>query len=163
MTSSNAKRGTGTASALRRAAWGLALGFFLVLILAPFAVMVLTAAKPLGEVATHPLLPATWQPQNLITVWSSDGGALRTFFRNSLVLAFGSTALTLALALPAAYALARMPVPGAKLFRHALLATQMFAPIVVVGMMPADAIGMLRICAIRDTTRPLPEPSSSRW
>lgn len=111
---------------------GAALAFFLLLILAPFAVMLLTAVKPLGEVATHPLLPATWRPGNLLSVWTADGGALMTFYRNSLVLAFGSTLLTLALALPAAYALARLPVPGARYFRQALLATQMFAPIVVV-------------------------------
>jgi multiple sugar transport system permease protein len=124
------QRGAGRIA--EKAVWGAGLAFFLLIILAPFAVMLLTTMKPLGEVAAHPLLPATWQPQNLLAVWSSDGGALQTFFRNSLVLAFGSTLLTLALALPAAYALARLPVPGAKVFRQALLATQMFAPIVVV-------------------------------
>jgi len=130
---------------------GLALAFFLLLVLAPFAVMLLTAVKPLGEVATRPLLPATWQPRNLLDVWTADGGALAVFFRNSLVLAGGSTALTLALALPAAYALARLPVPGKRLFRQALLATQMFAPIVVVvslyrlaaNMGQTDSLGAL--------------------
>lgn len=130
---------------------GLALAVFLAIIVAPFAVMFLTAVKPLSEVATHPLLPATWQPGNLLSVWSADGGALATFFRNSLILAVGSTLLTLALALPAAYALARLPVPGAKYFRQALLATQMFAPIVVVvslyrlaaNMGQTDSLGAL--------------------
>jgi multiple sugar transport system permease protein len=143
-------RGRGSARGLGLAR-GLALAFFLLLILAPFAVMLLTAVKPLGEVATHPLLPATWQPENLLGVWSSDGGALARFFRNSLVLAFGSTLLTLAFALPAAYALARLPVPGKRVFRQALLATQMFAPIVVVvslyrlaaNMGQTDSLGAL--------------------
>ncbi|HEY3412008.1 MAG TPA: carbohydrate ABC transporter permease [Armatimonadota bacterium] len=107
----------------------LALAAYLALALAPFLVMLLTALKPDGEVATHPLLPNHWMWSNLISAWN---GPLSGYFRNSLILATESTLLNLSLALPAAYALARLPVPGARLWRHALLATQMFSPIVVV-------------------------------
>jgi len=102
---------------------------YLALALAPFVVMLLTALKPDGEVSTHPLLPAHWMWNNLASAWS---GPLAGYFRNSILLALGSTVLNLCLALPAAYALARLAVPGARLWRHALLATQMFSPIVVV-------------------------------
>ena len=105
------------------------LAVLLLLALAPFAVMLLTALKPDGEIATHPLLPAHWAPDNLVLAWHSN---LAIYFRNSLLLAAGSTALNLALAMPAAYALARLPVPGAHLWRHGLLATQMFSPVIVV-------------------------------
>lgn len=111
--------------AIRRSA----LWAYLTLALAPFLVMLLTALKPDGEVATHPLLPNHWMWSNLIAAWN---GPLAGYFRNSLLLALGSTALNLSLALPAAYALARLPVPGARVWRHGLLATQMFSPIVVV-------------------------------
>ncbi|HEY3269072.1 MAG TPA: carbohydrate ABC transporter permease [Armatimonadota bacterium] len=116
-------------SSLPGIARGLALAVALLFMLAPFAVMLLTAVKPEGEVATRPLLPDHWAFGNLFSAW---GSALPVYFRNSAILAVGATLLNLALALPAAYALARMRVPGAKLWRHALLATQMFSPIVVV-------------------------------
>jgi len=105
------------------------LGLLLALALAPFAVMLLTALKPEGGYVTHPLLPETWAPENLLLAWR---GNLVIYFRNSLIVAGGATALNLAFALPAAYALARLPVPGARIWRHGLLATQMFSPIVVV-------------------------------
>ncbi|MDF2439232.1 MAG: multiple sugar transport system permease protein [Abditibacteriota bacterium] len=96
---------------------------------APFIVMCLTALKPSIEIATHPLLPATWVWDNLLAPWRDK---LPLFFRNSLLLATGTTLLNLLLALPAAYALARLPTPGKKLWRQALIATQMFSPVVVV-------------------------------
>lgn len=107
----------------------VALAALLGLTLTPFAVMLLTALKPEGDYVSYPLLPARWAPANLARVWD---GNLAVYYRNSIVVATGATLLNLALALPAAYALARLPVPGRRLWRHALLATQMFSPIVVV-------------------------------
>ena len=106
-----------------------ALVVFILLMIAPFAVMILTALKPAGEVATHPLLPAHWQWSNLLAPWHD---VLPQLFRNSLILAIGTTLLNLAIALPAAYALARLPTPGKKWWRQGLIATQMFSPVVVV-------------------------------
>src|SRR5262249_11533987 len=105
------------------------LAFLLAVMLAPFAVMTLTALKPDAELATHPLLPAHWEWGNLLAPWH---GLLPTYFRNSLLLALGTTGLNVAVALPAAYALARLPVPGRGLWGQALIATQMFSPVVVV-------------------------------
>ena len=66
---------------------------------------------------------------NLIAPWHD---VLPQLFRNSLVLATGTTILNLLIALPAAYALARLPTPGKKWWRQGLIATQMFSPVVVV-------------------------------
>lgn len=107
----------------------LALLILITIMAAPFVVMCLTALKPNGEIATHPLLPGRWEWDNLLAPWRDT---LPLLFRNSLVLAGGTTLLNLSLSLPAAYALARLPTPGKKLWRQALIATQMFSPVVVV-------------------------------
>ena len=107
----------------------LVLAAFILLMSAPFLVMILTALKSNGEIATHPLLPAHWMWSNLIAPWHD---VLPQLFRNSLILATGTTILNLLIALPAAYALARLPTPGKKWWRQGLIATQMFSPVVVV-------------------------------
>lgn len=107
----------------------LVLAAFILLMSAPFLVMILTALKSNGELATHPLLPTQWMWGNLITPWHD---VLPQLFRNSLILATGTTILNLLIALPAAYALARLPTPGKKWWRQGLIATQMFSPVVVV-------------------------------
>lgn len=114
---------------LAKLARRLALLIFIAAMVGPFVVMLLTAIKPAAEIATHPLLPehAAWG--NLIQPWRDK---LPLYFRNSLIIALGTTLLNLSLSLPAAYALARLPAPGKKLWRTALIATQMFSPIVVV-------------------------------
>lgn len=107
----------------------LILVIFIILMVTPFVVMFLTALKPNLEIATHPLLPAHWMWGNLLAPWRD---VLPDLFRNSLILAFGTTVLNLFIALPAAYALARLPTPGKKWWRQGLIATQMFSPVVVV-------------------------------
>ena len=107
----------------------LILVIFIILMVTPFVVMFLTALKPNLEIATHPLLPAHWMWGNLIAPWHD---MLPALFRNSLILALGTTVLNLLIALPAAYALARLPTPGKKWWRQGLIATQMFSPVVVV-------------------------------
>ena len=109
---------------------------------APFVVMLLTALKPDAEIATHPLLPAHWAWENLLIPWRDR---LPQLFRNSLVLALGTTLLNLMIALPAAYALARLPVVGKKTWRQVLIATQMFSPVVVV-------VSLYRLAAVAHLT-----------
>lgn len=113
------------AKLLRRAA----LLCFLALMLVPFAVMLLTALKSNAEVATNPLWPSQFVWSNLSQPWREQ---LPLFFKNSLIIAVGTTCFNLLLSLPAAYALAKLPVPGKKVWRVILIATQMFSPIVVV-------------------------------
>ena len=61
--------------------------------------------------------------------------ALGRWILNSIFVAGVSTLLTLALAIPAGYALARLKFPGRGAFRQLLLVTQMFSPaILIIGL-----------------------------
>jgi multiple sugar transport system permease protein len=120
----------------------ISLLIFMVLVLIvsifPFFFAISTSLRPRPEVFTFPptWLPKTWDFGNYVQVWSAV--PLLHYVVNSLVVALGSTALNLALAIPAGYALARMRFPGKRFFRHLLLITQMFSPVVLV-------IGLFRI------------------
>ncbi|MES2127449.1 MAG: carbohydrate ABC transporter permease [Pseudomonadota bacterium] len=130
---------------LRRSLWSwLFLAPFVVVILFPFAVMLLTAFKPAGEVFSYPTrwLPQTWRWQNFADMWESAqfGQALQ----NSLFVSVASTALAIAVSVPAAYVLARFSFRGRGPYRHFLLATQMLSPILlVVGLFKMAAAGAL--------------------
>jgi multiple sugar transport system permease protein len=125
----------GGAGLIRRAALasaGLLLGAAL---LAPYAVMLLTALKPEAELRMTPprLLPATWRPQNFWTVLRDPD--FQSWLTVSLVVAAASTALVLVAAVPAAYYTARHRFPGRSAFLFLVLVTQMFAPTaLVVGL-----------------------------
>lgn len=115
--------------------WAL-LSPLVVLILFPFAVMFITAIKPANEV-----LSPTWWPDkaawiNFINMWEAVnfGPALW----NSVYVAVLSTALALAVSIPAAYAMSRFRFAGQGLFRQFLLVTQMLSPILLV-------IGLFRL------------------
>ncbi len=123
-----------------------ALLLFLLVMIAPFSVMILTALKPDAEIATNPLLPTHFQFDNLIQPWHDK---LPLYFKNSLLIALGTTLLNLCLSLPAAYALARLPAPGKKWWRIGLIATQMFSPVVVV-------VSLYRLAASTHLTDSLP-------
>lgn len=109
---------------------------FLVLVLVvsifPFAFAFSTALRPRAELFRYPptWLPDTWSWHNFVDVWSAV--PLARYVRNSLVVSLGATALNVTLAVPAAYALARLDFPGKTLFRQMLLVTQMFSPVVLV-------------------------------
>ncbi|ABL80932.1 MULTISPECIES: carbohydrate ABC transporter permease [unclassified Nocardioides] len=109
---------------------------FLILVLAvstfPFAFAFSTALRPRAELFHYPptWLPDTWSWHNFVDVWSAV--PLARYVRNSLVVSLGATALNVTLAVPAAYALARLDFPGKTLFRQLLLVTQMFSPVVLV-------------------------------
>jgi multiple sugar transport system permease protein len=104
-------------------------------LLAPYAVMLLTALKPEAELRVTPprLLPAEWRPQNFWTVVRDP--AFQSWLRVSLVVALTSTALVLGAAVPAAYHTARHRFTGRGAFLTLVLVTQMFAPTaLVVGL-----------------------------
>lgn len=78
----------------------------------PFIWMVLTSFKSEGEVATF-----SWLPDQLR--WHNYVEAMKTapfarYFRNSLIIAVGETAVTLVICTMAGYALAKLPIKGAK-------------------------------------------------
>lgn len=111
-----------------------------IIIIFPFAIMLFTSLKPSQEVFTY---PAKWLPsepywQNFVDMWkaSSFGVALK----NSILISTLSTLLTIALAIPAAYALARFRFIGQSAYRQFLLVTQMLSPILLV-------VGLFRMAA----------------
>ena len=104
-------------------------------LLAPYAVMLLTALKPETELRITPprLLPTTWRPQNFWTVVRDPD--FQSWLRVSLVVALASTAIVIAAAVPAAYHTARHRFAGRGAFLFLVLVTQMFAPTaLVVGL-----------------------------
>ncbi|WEK52029.1 MAG: carbohydrate ABC transporter permease [Candidatus Kaistia colombiensis] len=118
----------------------LCLSPLVILILFPFAVMVSTAVKPRVEVLMY---PPTWFPseirlQNFVDMWQAT--RLGPAVLNSLIVSIAATLLCLLVAIPAAYAAARMQFTGRKLFRQFLLVTQMLSPIVLV-------LGIFRLMA----------------
>jgi multiple sugar transport system permease protein len=110
----------------------LGLGPLCLIILFPFAVMISTAVKPRAEVLAFPphWLPSEIRLQNFADMWQAArfGPALV----NSLVVSIAATVLCLLVAIPAAYAMARMRFRGQRLFRQFMLVTQMLSPIVLV-------------------------------
>lgn len=101
-------------------------------VLIPYAVMVLVALKPKEEVFEPPLqvLPRNVDLSNFITPWTDY--ALGTFFRNSLIIAIGAVILGLLVAIPAAYALARVQFRGRQAVFLVLLMTQMLSPTMLI-------------------------------
>lgn len=110
----------------------LGLGPLCLVILFPFAVMISTAVKPRAEVLAFPphWLPSEIRWENFADMWQAArfGPALA----NSLFVSIAATILCLLIAIPAAYAMARMEFRGQRLFRQFLLVTQMLSPIVLV-------------------------------
>ena len=104
-------------------------------LLAPYAIMLLTALKPEAELRVAPprLLPTEWRPRNFWTVLADP--EFQSWLTVSLVVAAVSTVLVLVAAVPAAYHTARHRFPGRGAFLFLVLVTQMFAPTaLVVGL-----------------------------
>lgn len=118
----------------------LALAPLIVLVLFPFFVMLSTALKPTDEVLTY---PPRWLPQhidwhNFVAMWqAADFGSA---IANSFGISLGGTVLALLVAVPAAYALGRLPFAGSGAYRMFLLVTQMLAPVLLV-------LGLFRLAA----------------
>ena len=103
--------------------------------LAPYLVMLFTAAKPEAELRVTPprLTPLAWQWANFLAVLRD--AEFQTWLRVSLVVAVASMALVVAAAVPAAYYTARHRFRGRTAFLFLVLVTQMFAPTsLVVGL-----------------------------
>jgi multiple sugar transport system permease protein len=109
-------------------------GFLLITLLIsafPFVFALSTALRPRSELFRFPpaWLPQDWAWSNFVDVWSAV--PLMRYVGNSLLVSLLATALNVALAVPAAYALARLDFPGKALVRQLLLVTQMFSPVVL--------------------------------
>jgi multiple sugar transport system permease protein len=112
--------------------WGLAVT---AVFAAPYAVMLLDALRPSGDVLASPpsFLPRTWQ-------WSTFGTVLGderfiAWLKTSVLVATSSTAIVMVVAVPAAFFTARFAFPGRTAFLLLVLVTQMFSPTsLVVGI-----------------------------
>ena len=126
---------------LRRSLWcWLGLSPLLVMTLWPFAVMLSTALKPHAEVIAFPprWLPTRLAWENFVDMWALVG--FGTAAMNSLVIGLSATLLAIAISLPAAYAMSRLPFRGQGGYRQFLLVTQMLSPILLV-------LGLFRMAA----------------
>jgi multiple sugar transport system permease protein len=114
----------------------------------PFAYLLLTSFKtPLDAIAVPPqVLPSQWTLANYVTALSKDGVVPALI--NSVATAVLSTAFSLALGVPAAYAITRFRTPSGRIFVVAALVTRM-VPTIAVG---APLVETMRRLGISDTT-----------
>jgi multiple sugar transport system permease protein len=118
----------------------LVLAPLVVLVLFPYFVMLSTALKTTTEVMSY---PPHWIPHHLSlasfpAMWRQAN--LGTAILNSVVIAGGSAVLALAVAVPAAYAMARLRFRAKPAYRLFLLITQMLAPVLLI-------LGLFRLAA----------------
>jgi multiple sugar transport system permease protein len=119
-----------------------ALGLYAV----PFFWQVLTSLRPEAELLRlPPLLPSRLTLDHYRVVLEQS--ALPRALVNSLGIAALTTALALALGLPAAYALARLPVPGRRLLLLGIVASTAFPQIATVSPLYL----LFRALGLRDT------------
>jgi multiple sugar transport system permease protein len=109
--------------------WTIVVVLFL---LFPFFVMISTMLKPSTEVYASPpyWIPKVIALSNFVKIWAQH--PMAKYFRNSLIIAAGTTLLTTLLCVPAAYAVARFRFMGQKFVLYMYLVVQMFSPIIVV-------------------------------
>ncbi len=113
---------------LRRLVLYLVMGGAAALIAFPFFWMLSTSLKGEAEATSFPpsLLPQHWFFENYVAAWRAAPFA--RYFLNSSVIACSITLLGLASSALAAYALARMRVPGKRWIFGVLVATLMIPP-----------------------------------
>lgn len=113
----------------------------------PFLYLLLTSFKtPLDAIAVPPtVLPGVWTLENYVSALSRAG--VPAALINSVVTAVISTALSLLLAVPAAYAITRFRTPSGRVFILAALVTRM-VPTIAVG---APLIEVMRSLGLTDT------------
>jgi multiple sugar transport system permease protein len=104
----------------------------LLILLFPFFVMISTMIKSGKDVYA---VPPMWIPthvewSNFVNAWIQAD--LARYFRASLIIALGATALNTLLSVPAAYAVARLRFPGRKFAMYLLLMIEMFSPVIVI-------------------------------
>ena len=129
-----------TSRPVRSLVYWLLLSPLVLVILFPFAVMVSTAIKPREEILRTPpaWLPDQVRLQNFVDMWHAVG--FGPALLNSTIVSVAATAFCLLVAIPAAYAAARLRFRGEGAFRQFLLVTQMLSPIVLV-------LGIFRLMA----------------
>lgn len=112
----------------------------IVLVLFPFAVMISTALKPETEVMSYPprWIPKHWSFASFPAIW--EQAHFSTALPSTVVICCGSVLLALCVAIPAAYAVARLQFRLKPSYRLFLLVTQMLAPVLLI-------LGLFRMAA----------------
>jgi len=113
-------------------------------VLAPLALALLSAFKSTGEIMASPFgLPATWSLDNFADVWAA--GSFDLYFRNSLIVTFGSEVLILSFSAMAGYALGRFRFRGNEtLFMLFLIGLMVPAKLLLVPLfIQLKAMGLL--------------------
>lgn len=100
--------------------------------LLPFLWFVLTSFKSQAEIEA---IPPTWWPSGNLGFYRSAlfQHHLFDYVLNSVVVAGSTTLLALLLAIPAAYALARLTIPGKRGVLAVLLCVSMFPQMAIAG------------------------------
>lgn len=98
----------------------------------PFYTMFSSTIKPEANLFSSPasLVPTEASAEAYVSVWSQTDVLL--WIGNSFLISLGTVALTLLLAIPAAYSCARNDFVGRRSFLLAVLVVQMFAPVVLI-------------------------------
>ena len=116
----------------RRVLLGVGIALTVILSLFPFLWFVLTSLKTQEEVAS---IPPTWWPTGGLHFYQSAliDYHLTDYMVNSLIVAGTTTLLALVIGTPAAYVLARLPLPGKGWIMGTLLSISMFPHIAIAG------------------------------
>lgn len=114
----------------------------------PFIYLLFTSFKtPLDAIAVPPsVFPEVWTLENYVSALTREG--VPAALINSVVTAIISTALSLVLAVPAAYAITRFRTPSGRVFVVAALVTRM-VPTIAVG---APLVEIMRGLGVTDTS-----------
>ena len=103
--------------------FGLAFLSFVVLV--PLYVVLTTSIKPLADVqGLFQWIPSRVTLEPYVQIWQTV--PLAQYFRNSLIITTSATVLSVAMAVLAAYSLARLRFKGQRSFSLVVLSTQMF-------------------------------------
>lgn len=90
----------------------------------PVYFLVTSAFRPQADYLKNPLgLPGQWTFDNFLAIFINNGGARA--FLNSLLVVTVALVLVLVLATLAAYALAKLPVPGSRIFSGTFLSVML--------------------------------------
>ncbi len=124
-------------SVLRVLRW-VGIAFFLVITLVPFYYMVMLSLRPIQDLLLRPgslfveLGNITFSTyREVLAPVSSGGQGFLGFLRNSLLVAGSSMLLALAIAIPGAYAVSRLPFIGRRQVSALFLAVYLFPGIVL--------------------------------
>jgi multiple sugar transport system permease protein len=111
--------------------WSAALIVIVVVSLVPVAWIVMLSLKTPASVTDGSFIPHHWTLSNYKDIFNA--GVFTSALRNSIGIALIATALAVALASAAAYAIARLDFPGKRLILAVSLAVAMFPQVSLVG------------------------------